>query len=74
MFTLTAERGTYVTVPAKSTGQFKDATGHGTYVITLNIGAKLPTGKTVCALANFGANGPKPFPRGPRSFSPPPDR
>ena len=64
LFTLAAERGTYVTVPAKSTGQFKDATGHGTYVITLNIGAALPTGKTVCALSDFGKNGPKAIPTG----------
>ena len=64
LFTLTAERGTYVTVPAKSTGQFNDATGHGNYLITLHIGAKLPAGKTVCALADFGANGPKAIPTG----------
>jgi hypothetical protein len=57
-FTLVAEKGTYVTVPSKSTGQFKDATGHGTYVITLHIGAKLPAGKTTCSIADYGNNGP----------------
>ena len=64
LFTLTAERGTYVTVPGKSTGQFADATGHGNYLITIHIGATLPAGKTVCALADFGANGPKAIPTG----------
>jgi hypothetical protein len=64
LFTLTAEKGTYVTVPGESTGQFADATGHGNYLITLHIGATLPAGKTVCALADFGANGPKAIPTG----------
>jgi hypothetical protein len=57
-FTLVGEKGTYVTVPAKSTGQFKNATGHGTYVITLHIGAALPAGKTTCSIADYGNNGP----------------
>ena len=59
IFTLTAEKGTYVAVPAKSTGQFKNATGHGNYVITVNIGATLPAGKTACNINDFGPNGPK---------------
>jgi hypothetical protein len=57
-FAITEESGTYVTVPSKSTGQFKGATGHGTYVITLHIGAKLPAGKTTCNIADYGNNGP----------------
>jgi hypothetical protein len=57
-FSLVAESGTYVVVPSKSTGQFKGATGHGTYVITLHIGAKLPAGKTTCNVADYGNNGP----------------
>jgi hypothetical protein len=57
-FSLVAESGTYVVVPSKSTGQFKGATGHGTYVVTLHIGAKLPAGKTTCNIADYGNNGP----------------
>ena len=63
-FTLIGEKGTYVTVPANSTGQFKDATGHGTYVITINIGAALPAGKTTCNINDFGTNGPKAIAQG----------
>ena len=62
--TLVGEKGTYVTVPAKSTGQFKGATGHGTYVITLHIGAALPAGKTACNINAFGPNGPKAIAQG----------
>ena len=57
-FAITGESGTYVTVPSKSTGQFKGATGHGTYAVTLHIGAKLPAGKTTCNIADYGNNGP----------------
>ena len=64
IFTLTAEKGTYVAVPAKSTGQFKGATGHGNYVITINIGATLPAGKTTCNINDFGPNGPKAIAQG----------
>lgn len=58
LFTINAETGTYVVAPAKSTGEFTGATGHGAYTITINIAATLPAGKTTCSIADYGKNGP----------------
>jgi hypothetical protein len=68
IFSFTAESGTFVAVPSKSTGQFAGATGHGTYKITINMGAALPAGKTTCNVKDFGPHGPTPIAQQGTSF------
>ena len=64
LFVINAEKGTYVTVPAKSTGAFAGATGHGMYTITIHLAATLPAGKTTCSISDYGKDGPKAIPAG----------
>jgi hypothetical protein len=64
VFTIPFEKGNYTVNGSQSTGKFHGATGHGTYVITATIGAKLPAGKTTCNINDFGANGPKAIAQG----------
>ena len=54
MFTATFSKGTFTAIPGESTGKFRGATGHGTFVITASGAVKLPAGKTSCAGANPG--------------------
>lgn len=51
--------GVYTVVRSQSTGKFADATGSGTYVTTIAVGADLRPGKTTCTVNNVGNVIPK---------------
>src|ERR1019366_1425379 len=46
--------GTWTAVPAKSTGKFAGASGHGTFTLTILAAADLLPGKTKCTTGNTG--------------------
>ena len=46
--------GVYTVVGSQSTGKFAGATGSGTYVTTVALGADLQPGRTTCSLSNAG--------------------
>jgi len=46
--------GVYTVVGSQSTGKFAGATGSGTYVTTVVLGADLQPGRTTCSVANAG--------------------
>ena len=51
--------GVYTVVRSQSTGKFAGATGSGTYVTTIALGADLMPGKTTCTVNNVGNVIPK---------------
>ncbi len=51
--------GVYTVVRSQSTGKFAGATGGGTYVTTIALGADLMPGKTTCTVDNVGNVIPK---------------
>ena len=46
--------GVYTVVGSQSTGKFAGATGSGTYVTTVAVGADLQPGRTTCSVSNAG--------------------
>ena len=46
--------GVYTVVGSQSTGRFAGATGNGTYVTTVVVGADLQPGRTTCSVNNAG--------------------
>jgi hypothetical protein len=46
--------GVYTVVGSQSTGKFAGATGSGTYVTTVAVGADLQPGRTTCSVNNAG--------------------
>jgi hypothetical protein len=46
--------GVYTVVGSQSTGKFAGATGSGTYVTTVVVGADLQPGRTTCSVSNAG--------------------
>jgi hypothetical protein len=46
--------GVYTVVGSQSTGKFAGATGSGTYVTTVILGADLQPGRTICNVSNAG--------------------
>ena len=46
--------GSYTMVGSESTGKFAGATGSGTYVLAIFVGANLLPGKTTCSASNTG--------------------
>ena len=46
--------GVYTVVGSQSTGEFAGATGSGTYVTTVVVGADLQPGRTTCSVSNAG--------------------
>ena len=51
--------GVYTVVRSQSTGKFAGATGGGTYITTIALGADLMPGRTTCAVDNVGNVIPK---------------
>lgn len=51
--------GVYTVVRSQSTGKFAGATGSGTYVTTIALGADLMPGRTTCTVNNVGNVIPK---------------
>ena len=47
--------GVYTVVGSQSTGKFAGATGSGTYVTTVAVGADLQPGRTTCSVSSAGA-------------------
>jgi hypothetical protein len=47
--------GVYTVVGSQSTGKFAGATGGGTYVTTVALGADLQPGRTTCSVSSAGA-------------------